>query len=112
MKVSKFQISYNPHFPNEKYILHTRKPAFLSQIIEHKNKDDQDSFGKMIFEKIEKKEIPFAFVSRTELKGKFFSFLVIELYESIKIKNNMTSQQAVDNVASIMRRLADWYRSI
>ena len=110
MKINKFLVSYNPN-DDYTYVLHTEKPSFLAQIFEHENKKEQDKFGTMLYEMHENKEMTILGVGRTDIFERFLSFVIVQTFEGISDKT-MTEQQVVDNMATIMRKMADWYRDL
>lgn len=88
-----------------RFILHTKRPAYLAEVYEFTSEEDCEKFGLDFFEACEKVGAPcLGSVSRKPWNGKHFYFAVISIYEGIE-----PTQKEADRLARITRRMADWY---
>jgi hypothetical protein len=105
MKISKFLLCENPLTESGDFILHTRTPRFLMQVIDCESAEHQKEIGKELF--IEGEKHGFMVASQTNIYDYYFVLVAIHIYDDIK-----NTQENADELAKIARRAADWYRQI
>jgi hypothetical protein len=104
MKTSKFLLCENPiadQSDGRQFILHTRPPRLLAEIF---------AFEKISDEKIMEIQRQITTGSRLDYGPETFVFGLLWIFES-DFKEEMSSQQRANEVAGIMRRMADWYEA-
>jgi len=106
MKTPKFLLAENP-ITNERhdgrsFIIHARKPFILAEIF---------AFEFETEEEILKVQRQITTGSKLDYPPETFLFSAIFIDENSKELKNKTPQQVADELAGIMRRMADWYKS-
>lgn len=89
------------------FILHTGEPYLLARVYEFDSKEEVDAFNKQIFEMVEAGSIPFGFVGRTSIDDSYIMVVSVILYSELP-----TTQEELDDIAKVMRQMADWYRQL
>lgn len=101
-KISKFLVLNNPLIKSGDYILHTRIPHILIEVLEFENEEEQISF---INER--QNESGFSCITaRTITHEKYYALIVNDVYDVIK-----NTQEAIDEITKICMRAADWYKA-
>lgn len=97
-KYPKFLECVNPNGdPGDLYILHTRHPRFLAQLLISNDEKEIMEFQRH-----------FNIGGRTDYKGMSALVGVIDFWDN-PYKEENTPQKQADNIARLMRRCADWY---
>lgn len=92
--------------PGRAFVLHTRRPAFLSEVFIFNTEAEIIEFGKATMGKADQPgALPvIASRSRKPWNGKHYFFLCVAIFESFEY-----TQKEIDRLARITRRLSDWY---
>jgi len=98
MKLSKFMIAENPITSSGEFILHTRKPALLMQVIDITNWSDDDRVHNMK---------DFNVYGLTEVNGMNFLIVPAILFDSPVVNN----QADADKLAKLFKRAGDWWHA-
>lgn len=102
MKIPKFIIGENPMVENSGvFIIHTREPIFITEIHEHESKEKQSAFHDQLIKFQEENKVSI-------LVGRDKDF--IQPFTLVCVGYIATDKTA-DELAKIIRRMADWYQS-
>lgn len=113
-KLSKFLLCENPTLNEQhdgrSFILHTRFPMLLAEVLdfEFTNDSERIDFEKKIFEGFP--ELAWRSYSRLDYGEETFFFRCIWVDGHSEF-GMLAAQQQADEMAGIMRRMADWYKS-
>lgn len=104
MKTPKFTIAINDMVENSgQFIVHMRDPVFFAEIYEHESKEEQSEFHNQLIEFQEKNNISLLVGRDRDFFQPFSLVCTVSTQEMVDMNH--------DNLAKIMRRMADWYQS-
>ena len=102
LKTPKFVIAMNEMVKDSgQYIIHMRNPLFFAEIFEHENKNEQSDFHNQLIQFQKENNVSIAV-------GRDKNFY--QPFTLVAINPPATTQEEADNIAKIMRRMADWYQ--
>lgn len=104
-KIPKFIIGDNPMGKEQEgtFIVHLHNPVFSAEIFEHRNKQEQSDFHDEIIQFQEEQKIGIL-VGRDRNFKQPFTLLSIGDFQGV--------QETADELAAIMREMADWYQKV
>ena len=105
--LDKFLISFNPAKEDNFFILHTQSPHILAEAYEFGTKEEADAFNQQVFEMVEHGQIPFGFVGRSIIEGIYIVVVALLKYDGYP-----ETQKEFDEVASVLRQMAEWYAEL
>jgi hypothetical protein len=98
MKIEKFLLCENPMTQSGEYILHTRKPAMLLQVVDATEFNENTRMDML-------RNIPV--YGSTEVEGLDFIIYPLIYFDKVEI----STQTEADKLAGLMRRAADWWHA-